>query len=152
MLYLAKRYQHGRPNATWKKALEICSKPNAKRIMMNTLSLNLQNYWQCMGHLDIHVGYVVSRQKKEKTIEWTALKLVKGGLWVLFDVQIAFHHRKSNIFKFFFFHLLLIFEIKCQTIHCWYVKTSEWYMLGSGFNKMSQASLHSEGSVSILQL
>ena len=53
---------------------------------MNTLSLNLQNYCQCMGHL----GYVVSRQ--EKTSELIALKLVKGGLWVLLHVQIAFHY------------------------------------------------------------
>ena len=111
---------------------------------MNTLSLNLQNYCQCMGHL----GYVVSRQ--EKTSEWIALKLVKGGLWVLFDVQII--PLFSKICKFSFFHLLLVFGIKCQTILCWYIKISKWYMSGSGFNQMSEALLHSEGSVSILQL
>ena len=33
------------------------------------------------------------------------------GLWVLFDFQIAFHNRKSNIGKFSFFHVL-IFENK----------------------------------------
>ena len=41
------------------------------RVMVNTLSQNLQNYWQHMGHL----GYGDSRQ--EKTIEWIAVKLVK---------------------------------------------------------------------------
>ena len=46
--------KHGRPYATWKKAfnhlkmkyskIKIFSKINAKRIMVNTLSQNLQNY------------------------------------------------------------------------------------------------------------
>ena len=50
---------------------DFFSQPNAKRIMVNTLNQNLQNYWQCMEHL----GYGASRQ--EKTREWMAVKLVK---------------------------------------------------------------------------
>ena len=45
------------------------------------------------------------------------------GLWVLFDVQMAFHDCKYNIFTFSFFHLFLIFEIKCQIIFCRYINT-----------------------------
>ena len=45
------------------------------------------------------------------------------GLWVLFDVQMAFHDCKYNIFTFSFFHLFLIFEIKCQRIFCRYINT-----------------------------
>ena len=38
---------------------EFFSKPIAKRIMVNTLSQNLQNYWQRMGYL----GYVANGRK-----------------------------------------------------------------------------------------
>ena len=52
----------------------------------------------------------VLEEMKGKTLPITSSR----GLWVLFNVQMAFHNRKSNIYKFSFSHLLLNFEINVK--------------------------------------
>ena len=58
-----------------------------------------------------------------------------GSLWC----DMAFHDCKSNICKFPFFHLFLIFQIKHWTILCRYINTCKWFMPWSGFEQIPQS-------------
>ena len=122
---------------------EILLKPNAKRIIVNTLKVKpCKTIDSARDILDLgfadrsrhfsttisffiidSILYVTTFVQGQSTCKQITSILVemKGerlpitsrrGLWVLFDVHMAFHNCKSNICKFSFLCLFLIFEIK----------------------------------------
>ena len=66
------------------------------------------------------------------------------GLWVLFNVQMAFHNRKSNIYKFSFSHLLLNFEINVKQYLADISILANDICQGAQLIRCHKASLHSE--------
>ena len=82
----------------------------------------------------------VLEEMKVETLPITSYR----GLWFLFNVQMAFHNRKSNIYKFSFFHLLLNFEINVTQYFADISILANDICQGAQLIRCHKASLHSE--------
>ena len=109
------------------------------KLLHNRLHSLCHNF--CPGnkiYLKMKTG--VLEEMKGETLPITSSR----DLWILFNMQMAFHNRKSNIYKFSFSHLLLNFEINVKQYFADISILANDICQGAQLIRCHKASLHSE--------